>query len=93
MARVKSIMAICQRSTRQVLIGIVKGYQYLISPLLGPNCRFYPSCSQYAIDAIVMHGLIKGIWLSVKRILRCHPWHEGGIDPVPGSHNLSNRKR
>ena len=61
----------------------VKGYRYCISPLLGQNCRFYPSCSAYAEEALTLHGLIKGSWLSAKRIGCCHPWHAGGYDPVP----------
>jgi putative membrane protein insertion efficiency factor len=58
-------------------------YRYFISPLLGPRCRFYPSCSHYAEDAIREHGVIRGIWLAIKRLGKCHPWHEGGCDPVP----------
>ena len=65
------------------LIFLIKGYQYIVSPMLGANCRFTPSCSQYAIDALSEHGLIAGLWLSIKRILRCHPWCSGGYDPVP----------
>lgn len=67
------------------LILLVRGYQYLISPLLGPRCRFYPSCSSYMIEAIQLHGPIKGVWMGIKRLLRCHPGSEGGLDPVPGS--------
>lgn len=62
---------------------LVKGYQYAISPLLGNNCRFYPSCSQYMIEAIEQFGIIKGVYLGLKRLSKCHPWHEGGMDPVP----------
>jgi len=58
-------------------------YRWFIRPVLGNHCRFYPSCSQYALDAIDQHGCAKGAWLALQRILRCHPWHEGGIDPVP----------
>jgi putative membrane protein insertion efficiency factor len=64
-------------------IWIIKGYQYIISPLLGPKCRFTPTCSQYAIDALKKHGLFKGSWLSAKRIVRCNPWGGHGHDPVP----------
>ncbi len=66
------------------LIALIKGYQYGISPLLGPRCRFWPSCSNYALEAIRHRGPYRGGWLALKRIGKCHPWHEGGIDPVPG---------
>lgn len=61
----------------------IKAYQYLLSPLLGNRCRFYPSCSTYAIEALQLHGSLNGCYLMLKRILRCHPWHPGGFDPVP----------
>jgi putative membrane protein insertion efficiency factor len=69
---------------RYVLKYLIRGYQLAISPFLGPRCRFYPSCSHYAIEAIETHGALRGCWLTIKRISRCHPWHEGGFDPVPG---------
>ena len=68
---------------RSVLVYLIRGYQLAISPLLGPRCRFYPSCSHYAKEAIETHGAIRGTWLSVKRISRCHPLNDGGFDPVP----------
>lgn len=68
---------------RAALIALIRGYQWFVSPLLGPHCRFYPSCSQYACEAIARHGAARGIWLAVRRLLRCHPWHPGGVDPVP----------
>lgn len=68
---------------RKVLIWSVRGYRCLISPMLGPHCRFHPSCSCYAETAVARHGALRGGWLALKRILRCHPWHPGGIDPVP----------
>ncbi|WP_353669175.1 membrane protein insertion efficiency factor YidD [Marinomonas sp. THO17] len=68
---------------KAIAIFIIKIYQYCISPLLGNNCRFYPSCSQYSIQAIERFGIIKGSYLSMRRLLKCHPWHEGGEDPVP----------
>ena len=68
---------------RSLLIGLIKVYQYLISPFLGPSCRFHPTCSHYAIEAISEHGVLKGGYLSVRRIIKCHPLHEGGHDPVP----------
>jgi|GEM_PF-673764 len=67
----------------------VRGYQKVLSPVFGGNCRYYPSCSQYTYEAIEIHGLGKGSWLGFKRIGRCHPWHEGGHDPVPGSVDAS----
>lgn len=68
---------------RIVLKGILKLYRYCVSPMLGPTCRFYPSCSCYAEEAIELHGAVRGSYLTVRRLLRCHPWHEGGYDPVP----------
>ena len=62
---------------------MVQAYQYAISPLLGNRCRFYPSCSTYTIAVFQNHGLIKGSFYSLKRILSCHPWHQGGLDPIP----------
>ena len=64
---------------------LIRGYQLLISPILPNSCRFYPSCSHYTMEAIQVHGPIKGGWLGAKRIARCHPWNEGGYDPVPGA--------
>ena len=69
---------------RLVLKFFIRAYQVVLSPLLGPNCRYYPTCSQYAIEAIETHGSLRGTWLAIKRISRCHPWHEGGFDTVPG---------
>ncbi len=68
---------------RFILIAIIKFYKYFISPLLGDRCRFYPSCSNYSLEALQLHGAIIGSYLSLKRLLKCHPFHEGGIDPVP----------
>ncbi len=65
------------------LKGIVKGYRLVISPLLGQNCRFQPTCSSYALEAIDKHGALKGGWLAAKRIAKCHPWGGSGIDNVP----------
>jgi putative membrane protein insertion efficiency factor len=62
---------------------VVRGYRYFISPLLGPACRFHPSCSQYAEEALEAHGLWRGGWLAARRVCRCGPWHPGGYDPVP----------
>jgi len=68
---------------RQLLMWIIRGYQLAISPMLGPRCRFYPSCSCYAHTAIERYGVWKGFWLGLKRLLRCHPFAQGGYDPVP----------
>lgn len=68
---------------KQAAILIVRVYQLTISPLLGNCCRFYPSCSNYMIESLRKHGLIKGGWLGIKRLAKCHPWHTGGSDPVP----------
>ena len=68
---------------RHLLAGMVRGYQLVISPVLPPSCRFMPSCSQYALEAIMRHGAVRGTWLTVRRLVRCHPFHPGGFDPVP----------
>ncbi|SNX59843.1 hypothetical protein SAMN06296273_1280 [Nitrosomonas ureae] len=68
---------------RRILIGVIKGYQIVISALLGQSCRFYPTCSNYTIEALELHGIFRGGWLAIKRISRCHPWNPGGFDPVP----------
>lgn len=68
---------------RWLIIQLIRGYQYLLSPWLGNHCRFYPSCSAYAITALERHGAMRGSWLAALRLLRCHPWSAGGIDQVP----------
>ena len=72
---------------KKLLLYIIRFYQFFISPLLGTNCRFYPSCSEYAKDSIIKHGCIKGTWLAVARIMRCQPFSKGGYDPVRSSKN------
>ena len=67
----------------RLLIALVTAYRYMLSPMLGRHCRFYPSCSAYAVEALERHGALRGAWLAVKRLARCHPWHPGGYDPVP----------
>lgn len=68
---------------KRVLVAAVKGYRYFISPMLGHHCRFHPSCSAYAIEALERYGLVAGSWMAVRRVARCHPWNAGGYDPVP----------
>ena len=70
---------------RRLLIFVISCYQVCLSPFLGNNCRFYPCCSNYAREAIANHGVVKGSYLGMRRLARCHPWHEGGVDPVPPS--------
>lgn len=67
----------------RLLVGIVKAYQILLSPFFGQQCRFNPTCSQYALDAIHKHGAAVGTYYTIRRLLRCHPWHAGGHDPAP----------
>ena len=68
---------------KSLVARLIRAYSYFISPLLGPHCRFQPTCSAYAAEAIERHGVLKGGWLALRRISRCHPFHAGGIDPVP----------
>ena len=70
---------------KYVLIGLLKVYRAVISPLYGNVCKFHPTCSAYALDAVQMHGAVKGTWLTMKRLVRCHPWSLGGYDPVPAT--------
>jgi putative membrane protein insertion efficiency factor len=68
---------------RALFTVLIRAYQWTLSPLLGPRCRFHPSCSNYALEAVQRFGILHGGWLTVRRLGRCHPWHAGGIDPVP----------
>ncbi|MBK1725968.1 membrane protein insertion efficiency factor YidD [Halorhodospira neutriphila] len=77
------------RLARHLLIALIRGYQYTVSPLLGPRCRFLPTCSDYAAQAVAEHGPLAGIGLAARRVAKCHPWHPGGIDPVPGRRDRS----
>ena len=70
---------------KYLLIGLLKAWRLTISPLYGNVCRYYPSCSAYALRAVEFHGAVKGSWLTVRRLSRCHPWSPGGYDPVPGT--------
>ena len=73
----------------RTVIGVLHGYKRFVSPILPPACRFVPSCSEYAAEAIEKHGLFHGVRLAVRRIVRCAPWHPGGLDPVPEGHHPS----
>ena len=73
---------------QRLLTAVIRAYQVLLSPVLGANCRFHPSCSQYARVAIERHGALRGGWLAIRRVGRCHPFHQGGMDPVPDPHRI-----
>jgi len=73
-----------KRALVLLLVGLIRLYQLIISPLLGPRCRFWPSCSSYTIEALQVHGPFKGGWMAIRRIIKCHPGNPGGMDPVPG---------
>jgi putative membrane protein insertion efficiency factor len=70
----------------RVLVALIRVYQFAISPMLGPKCRYYPSCSAYAVEALQQYGAIRGSWLAARRLARCHPWSPGGVDHVPPRH-------
>ena len=76
-----------QHAAARVLLGVIEGYRLFVSPLLGANCRHLPTCSQYAKDAVIMHGALRGSYYTLKRILRCHPWAKSMLDPVPPVNN------
>ena len=75
---------------KYVLIGLLRFYRFFISPLYGQVCRYHPTCSAYALEAVTVHGSIKGSWLATRRLASCHPWSEGGYDPVPGTGKQSD---
>jgi putative membrane protein insertion efficiency factor len=72
---------------RNICVAILVAYRAVISPLYGDVCRYYPSCSSYALQAIQQHGVVRGVWLGARRILRCHPWAAGGVDDIPEPHS------
>jgi putative membrane protein insertion efficiency factor len=75
---------------QRLLIALIRLYQYLLSPWIGHHCRFFPTCSNYAVDAIERFGAMRGAYLTIRRLLKCHPWHPGGIDPVPEKFGKNN---
>lgn len=79
-----------QKIFSYLMIGLIKGYQYVISPILPKSCRFLPTCSEYGLEALKQHGLIKGTWLTSRRLCRCHPWGASGYDPVPLKEKLQS---
>lgn len=79
----RRVVALAELALLQALLFPVRAYRKLLSPLLPPACRFHPSCSQYALDALTTHGPFRGAWLAARRLMRCHPFHPGGLDPVP----------
>lgn len=78
---------------RRLVAALIRLYQLTISPLLGPTCRFTPSCSEYTLLAVDKHGVVQGVWLGVRRLLKCHPFHPGGYDPVPEGTGRGRRGR
>ncbi len=76
---------------KKILMKFIRFYQIAISPLKPPSCRFYPTCSHYGLEAIKVHGALKGSWLTIIRILKCHPFHPGGFDPVPEKKEKRNK--
>jgi uncharacterized protein len=81
-------------SGTRMLLRVIGGYKRRVSPLLGRNCRYYPTCSSYTMEALELYGFWRGLWLGVRRIGRCHPFHDGGVDPVPtlGRESLDNQR-
>ena len=80
----RAVIKVLKRALVGLLVGLIRLYQLVISPLLGPRCRFWPSCSSYTIEALKVHGPLKGGWMAIRRIIKCHPGNPGGMDPVPG---------
>lgn len=80
-----------RRWPKQVLLGLLWVYRSFVSPLTGPTCRYYPSCSQYAVVAVERHGAARGTWLALRRLARCHPWTPGGVDDVPPARTVAHR--
>lgn len=83
--RLTTMVSGVRRAPALALIGVFRLWQLLASPTYGQTCRFYPSCSAYGVEAVRVHGAVRGVWLTVRRIGRCHPWNPGGYDPVPST--------
>lgn len=82
MSLIRRFIRACSNLLVRVAVGLVRFYQLYISPLKGPTCRFYPTCSSYSIQAFKKYGFLKGLWLTIKRVSKCHPFHPGGYDPL-----------
>jgi putative membrane protein insertion efficiency factor len=91
MIRLSPVIAAVCRVPARLLWAVVRLYQVFVSPVLPPACRYHPSCSRYAAEALLTHGALRGTWLAVRRLLRCHPWAPGGPDPVPPRAEQSDR--
>lgn len=78
-----TVVRLVRSLPRLLLVALLRAYQTVVSPMTGPSCRYYPSCSQYALVAVQRHGALRGSWLAARRLLRCHPWTPGGVDDVP----------
>ncbi len=91
MSHAHSAWRALRRAVVAVLRAPIRAYRYAVSPMLPPACRFYPSCSEYALEALGVHGPVRGSWLAVRRVCRCHPWNSGGLDPVPPAGEPSRR--
>ncbi len=87
----RPVMNFLKLLPRRIAMGLIKVYRYCLSPIMARHCRFYPSCSSYAQEALEHHGFLKGSFLTLKRLLRCHPWHPGGFDPVPAPSDKQHR--
>lgn len=94
MTRTRALVLL-RRLPSLLLMALVRGYQLFVSPLFAGSCRFYPSCSAYGLEALRVHGAVRGTWLTVRRLLRCHPWNPGGVDEVPsrGTHPHDHEAR
>ena len=77
---------------KAALVALLRLYRFAISPMYGQVCRYYPTCSAYALEAVEQHGALKGAWLSARRVLRCHPWASGGVDHVPAKHAVRSTR-